>query len=196
MTLREVRAVRTIQRFRTTDGYTLYRIDDEWRDGLDDMFDLTFASTPDGLPKDDITGDALDGTLDTVELHRLEYFQGNSTHTMHVPASHYHKACAYLLRGHESDSAEEREMILGDVDEVLVNFPEAELDDILRRTEAAADLADSLRHCTGATTVTVTDGDARAMSDRELARLGTIGELQRQDDAQRADELFDLTRRL
>jgi hypothetical protein len=58
------------------------------------------------------------------KTHTLEYYQGGSFHKMTVPRSHYDLAVAYLRRGNIHGS-------IADVDEVIINFPEDELREIL-----------------------------------------------------------------
>lgn len=50
-------------KFRTSDGYTLYRQGETWVDSLDpETLDMTFESGPEGLPVDNI-GEVLDGDV-------------------------------------------------------------------------------------------------------------------------------------
>jgi hypothetical protein len=62
------------------------------------------------------------------KTHTLTYWQGGGFHEMTVPRSHYDLAVAYLRRGDIRAS-------IADVDEVIVNFPEAELREILERSD-------------------------------------------------------------
>jgi hypothetical protein len=57
--------------------------------------------------------------------YRVEFFQGGSFRTEYVPWSHYDLACDYLARSGNG--------ALNDVGEVLVNFEESELRDILAK---------------------------------------------------------------
>jgi hypothetical protein len=58
------------------------------------------------------------------KTHTLTYYQAGSFRKMTVPRSHYDLAVAYLRRGNIRAS-------IADVDEVIVNFPEDELRELL-----------------------------------------------------------------
>ena len=62
------------------------------------------------------------------KTHTLTYWQGGRFHDLTVPRSHYDLAVAYLRRGNIRAS-------IADVDEVIINFPETELREILAKED-------------------------------------------------------------